>query len=68
MQNDCFPLRQTHILPNSDDQRLQDLSDKNFNVAPERVTWAHVGDLAHYADLLPKDITEQTFRDGEYTE
>ncbi len=47
--------------------RLKELSDENFNVAPERVTWANVGDLGHYAELL-KEITDQAFREGEYGE
>ena len=45
--------------------RLQVLSDEHFNVAPEQVTWGHVGDLSHYAELL-KQITDAAFREGEY--
>ncbi len=47
--------------------RLQALSDEHFNVAPEKVTWGHVGDLGHYAELL-KQITDAAFHEGEYAE
>ena len=47
--------------------RLQALSDEHFNVAPEDVTWGHVGDLGHYAELL-KQITDAAFCEGEYAE
>lgn len=47
--------------------RLQILSDNHFNVAPEEVSWGHVGDLGHYAELL-KQITDAAFREGEYAE
>jgi len=47
--------------------RLQALSDDHFNVSPDEVTWGHVGDLDHYAELL-KRITDCAFREGEYAE
>jgi len=47
--------------------RLQALSGDHFNVAPEEVTWGHVGDLGHYAELL-KQITDAAFHEGEYAE
>lgn len=47
--------------------RLQALSDNHFNAAPEEVTWGHVGDLGHYAELL-KQITDAAFHEGEYAE
>ncbi|MEW8417399.1 MAG: hypothetical protein AB2690_09120 [Candidatus Thiodiazotropha endolucinida] len=45
--------------------RLQALSDNHFDVAPEEVTWGHVGDLGRYAELL-KQITDAAFHEGEY--
>ena len=47
--------------------RLQELSDENFGVDPERVTWGHVGDLQHHAEQL-KRITDAAFKEGEYAE
>jgi hypothetical protein len=47
--------------------RLQSLSDDHFDVAPEEVTWGHVGDLGRYAELL-KQITDAAFREGEFAE
>ena len=47
--------------------RLTALSDDHFNVAPDEVTWADVGTLAHYAELL-KRITDSTFKEGEHAE
>jgi hypothetical protein len=34
--------------------RLQSLSDDHFGVAPDEVTWGHVGSLGHYAELLKR--------------
>jgi phosphopentomutase len=45
--------------------RLQTLSDEHFNVFPDDVHWGHVGDLAHYAELL-KRITDAAFQEGEH--
>lgn len=47
--------------------RLQALSDNHFDVAPEEVTWGHVGDLGRYAELL-KQITDAAFHEGEFAE
>ena len=47
--------------------RLTALSDEHFNVAPDAVTWGHVGTLAHYAELL-KRITDSAFKEGEHAE
>ena len=47
--------------------RLTALSDDHFNVAPDDVTWADVGTLAHYAELL-KRITDSAFKEGEHAE
>ena len=45
--------------------RLQTLSDDHFGYAPDEVTWAHVGTLGSYAELL-KRITDQAFNEGEH--
>jgi len=45
--------------------RLQALSDDHFGYAPDDLTWAHVGTLEHYADLL-KRITDMAFNEGEH--
>jgi hypothetical protein len=45
--------------------RLTALSDDHFNVAPDEVTWADVGTLDHYAELL-KRITDSAFNEGEH--
>ena len=47
--------------------RLTALSDEHFGAEPEAITWAHVGTLAHYAELL-KRITDSAFREGEHAE
>jgi hypothetical protein len=44
--------------------RLQTLSDDHFGVAPDEVTWGHVGTLGHYAELLRR-ITDMAFNEGE---
>ena len=41
------------------------LSADHFGYAPDEVTWAHVGTLEHYADLL-KRITDMAFNEGEH--
>jgi hypothetical protein len=45
--------------------RLQALSDEHFGVAPDEVTWGHVGSLEHHAELL-KRITDVAFNEGEH--
>ena len=45
--------------------RLQALSDDHFNYSPDHITWAHVGTLEHYAELL-KRISDSAFREGEH--
>ena len=45
--------------------RLQALSGDHFGYAPDEVTWAHVGTLEHYAELL-KRITNSAFHEGEH--
>ena len=45
--------------------RLQALSGDHFGYAPDEVTWAHLGTLEHYAELL-KRITDSAFREGEH--
>ena len=47
--------------------RLQALSDDHFNVAPDDVSWGHVGTLSDYATLL-KRITDSAFKEGEHAE
>jgi hypothetical protein len=44
---------------------LQALSADHFGVAPDEVTWSHVGSLEHYAELL-KRITDSAFDEGEH--
>ena len=47
--------------------RLRALSDEHFGYFPDEVTWAHVGTLGHYAELL-KRITDCAFQEGEYAD
>ena len=47
--------------------RLQTLSADHFNWAPNEITWAHVGTMAHYAEML-KRITDSAFQEGEFAE
>jgi hypothetical protein len=46
-------------------QRLQGLSDDHFGYAPDEISWGHVGNLEHYAELL-KRITDAAFKEGEH--
>jgi hypothetical protein len=45
--------------------RMQALSDEHFNYGPDEITWAHVGTLEHYAELL-KRITDSAFNEGDH--
>jgi hypothetical protein len=45
--------------------RLQALSDDHFGVAPDEVTWDHVGTLGYYTELL-KRVTDSAFKEGEH--
>ena len=45
--------------------RLQKLSAEHFGVAPDEVTWGHVGTLGHHAALL-KGITDMAFGEGAH--
>jgi hypothetical protein len=47
--------------------RLQALSDEHFGYAPDEITWAHVGTLEHYAELL-KRVTDSAFKEGDHAE
>ena len=47
--------------------RLQELSDDHFNVAPDEVNWAHVGDIGWTAEHL-RELTDRAFSEGEYAE
>ncbi|MFN4206761.1 MAG: hypothetical protein ACK4HG_10205 [Agrobacterium albertimagni] len=62
---DAYIARKTEI--DSMLARLAALSDDHFNTAPDEVTWADVGTLAHYAELL-KRITDSAFKEGEHAE
>jgi hypothetical protein len=46
--------------------RVQTLSDEHFGVAPDEVTWGHVGTLEHHAELL-KRTTDMAFNEGEHS-
>ena len=45
--------------------RLQTLSDEHFGVAPDEVTWGHVGTLEHHAELL-KRTTDMAFNERDH--
>lgn len=45
--------------------RLQALSDDHFGVAPDEVSWGHVGTLGYYAELL-KRVTDMACNEGEH--
>jgi Mg2+ and Co2+ transporter CorA len=45
--------------------RLQALSADHFGYVPDDVTWAHIGTLEQYRDLL-KRITDMAFNEGEH--
>jgi hypothetical protein len=47
--------------------RLQLLSEDHFGYGPDKVTWARVGTLEHYADLL-KRVTDTAFKEGEHAQ
>lgn len=44
---------------------LQQFSDNHFDVDPDQVTYANVGDLASIEETL-KEITDRVFQRGEY--
>jgi len=60
---DAFIARKTEI--DAMLGRLAALSDDHFGANPEAITWADVGTLAHYAELL-KRITDSAFKEGEH--
>jgi hypothetical protein len=45
--------------------RLQAFSNDHFGYSPDEVTWAYVGTLEHYAELL-KRITDMASKEGEH--
>jgi hypothetical protein len=45
--------------------RLQALSDDHFGYSPDEITWAQVGTLGHYGELL-KRITDMAFNEGDH--
>ena len=47
--------------------RLQSLSDEHFCWVPDQITWAHVGTIRNYAELLWR-ITDSAFTEGEHAE
>ena len=47
--------------------RIKSLSDNHFGYAPEEITWAHVGTLGYYAEML-KRVTDSAFKEGERAE
>ena len=47
--------------------RLAALSDEHFQVAPDDVTWGHVGSLDDYAAHL-KRITDAAYHEGEHAD
>jgi hypothetical protein len=42
--------------------RLTELSESHFGVAPDRVTWADVGSLTRYVELLTR-VTDAAFNE-----
>jgi hypothetical protein len=47
--------------------RLQALSDEHFGCSPDEITWARVGTLEHYGELL-KRITDMALNEGDHAE
>jgi hypothetical protein len=45
--------------------RFRALSDDHFGYAPDEITWAHVGTLGYYAELLRR-VTDSAFHEGEH--
>jgi hypothetical protein len=45
--------------------RLEALSADHFGYSPDEVTWAHIGALEHYAELL-KRVVNMAFNEGEH--
>ena len=62
---DAFTAKKTEI--DTMLARLAALSAENFNADAERATWADVGTLEGYAELL-KRITDAAFKEGEHAE
>jgi hypothetical protein len=46
-------------------ERLNALSDDQFETHPDEINWGHVGTLKHYAGLL-RQITDSAFKEGEH--
>jgi hypothetical protein len=44
--------------------RIQTRSNEHFGVAPDEITWGHVGTLEYYAELL-KRISDMALSEGE---
>ena len=45
--------------------RLKRLSDDHFEIAPDDINWANVGDLNYYIKELQK-ISDRAFSEGEH--
>ena len=45
--------------------RLKILSDNHFDISPEDINWANVGDLNYYIKELQK-ISDRAFSEGEH--
>ena len=45
--------------------RLKRLSDDHFDISPEDINWANVGDLNYYIKELQK-ISDRAFSEGEH--
>ena len=45
--------------------RLRALNDDHFGITPDEITWDHVGNLGHYAELL-KRTTDMALNGGEH--
>ena len=46
-------------------ERLRGLSDDHFDLAPDDITWGHVGQLDRYIGIL-RDLSDMAFHKGEY--
>ncbi len=46
-------------------ERLTALSAEHFNTAPDAVTWADVGSLGHYHEML-RQISDAAFHEGQH--
>ena len=47
--------------------RLEELSEDHFGVAPDDITWEHVGNLQNMAARL-REISDAQFGEGEFAQ